>query len=76
MKYPKNKKVAFDIEQNEWRCTAYWGDDPDAVIVIRRNKKIFKKFHYPSYKIFNIAAHFGDIVEDFEKGMAIASSPF
>jgi len=76
MNYPKNKKVAFKIKEGDWNCVAYWGDGPDALVIIKHKGKHFKDFQYPAYKIFNIAAHFNDIIEDFERGLAIASSPF
>jgi len=76
MKKPENAKKAFEISEGEYTCVAWWGDGADALIVINRNGKKFKEFYYPSYKVFNIGAHFSDIVEDFERGMAIASSPF
>ena len=51
----------------------------DALIEVRYKDKILRSFEYPAYKIFNIAAHFSDIVDgelskdDKERGYKIAS---
>lgn len=42
---------------------AYWGDEPDARIEVERDGKPYSTYAYPSYRIFNIAAHFSDMVE-------------
>lgn len=71
-----NDKIAFTQEERGYKVTAWWGDSPNARVEILKDGKPYKEFEYPAYKIFNIAAHFGDIVDDFETGMNIASSPF
>jgi hypothetical protein len=35
----------------------------DALVEIKRNEKLLRRFLYPAYKIYNIAAHFSDIVD-------------
>ena len=35
----------------------------DALVEITKEGKIIKSFIYPSYKIYNIAAHFKDIID-------------
>jgi hypothetical protein len=35
----------------------------DALIEIKRDGEPYRRFLYPAYKIYNLAAHFGDIVE-------------
>ena len=56
-------KKAFDILDRGYRIRAYWGKSSDAKITIHKGKELYKKFEYPSYKIFNLAAHFADIVD-------------
>ena len=52
----------------------------DALFVIKHGNTFVRRFLYPAYKIFNIAAHFGDIVDgelskdDKERGYKIAGS--
>jgi len=52
----------------------------DALIEISYNGEIVREFLFPSYKIWNIAAHFSDIVDgelskdDKERGYAMAAS--
>ena len=40
----------------------------EAVVTIMKNLKLVKRFRFPSYKIWNIAAHVDDIVEGLERG--------
>jgi hypothetical protein len=35
----------------------------DALIEVSRDGKVIREFLYPAYKIWNIAAHFGEIVD-------------
>jgi len=52
----------------------------DALIQISYNGKIVREFIFPSYKIWNIAAHFSDIVDgelskdDKERGYVMAAA--
>jgi len=53
----------------------------DALIEVRKNGKLLRQFIFPAYKIWNIAAHFQDIVdgeltkEHKMAGYNIAASP-
>ncbi len=72
-------KIAFDIENRGYRIRAYWDEASDAKVTIHKGDELFKEFEYPAYKIFNLAAHFPDIVDgiisdEIEKGFAIAGS--
>jgi hypothetical protein len=58
-------KLAFEKTDRGFTIKAYWGDCADAEVEITRDGNTFKKFTYPSYKIFNLEAHFGDIVDGF-----------
>lgn len=56
-------KKVFDITDRGYRIRAYWGKPSDAKVTIHKGKELYKKFTYPAYKVFNLAAHFGDIVD-------------
>ena len=58
-----NKKLAFKRSYKNFTIKAFWGDESDAEIIILKDNKKFREFSYPAYKIFNLAAHFEDIVE-------------
>lgn len=61
----KKEKPEFDIDDRGFRARAWHIEDGngDALIEIQKDGKIYKEFKYPSYKIWNIAAHFSDIVD-------------
>ena len=65
------KNPAFNIFYEGFRAKAFYGKGKNrqyAWIEIRRSGKYYKSFKYPAYKIWNIAAHFPDIVmEEKEK---------
>ena len=50
----------------------------DAVIFIKYHGEVVREFIFPAYKIWNIAAHFNDIVdgeiENSSRGYALAAS--
>jgi hypothetical protein len=76
----KNEKLAFTWKEDfkGFNIRAYWGEGPDVRIEIIKNGKIYKEFSYPAYKIFNLQAHFEDIVEgelqNSNEGYVIAGS--
>ena len=72
-------KLAFDRQDRGFRIrTWYRVDDGDALVEITQGGKLRRHFLYPAYKIWNLAAHFGDIVDsEIAKnvdGYAIAGS--
>ncbi len=76
----KKTEPDYDIADRNFRVRA-WGDynnNGDALIEIQKDGKPYKEFEYPAYKIWNIAAHFSDIVDsELEKsneGYLIAGS--
>jgi hypothetical protein len=71
MKALTNEKLAFRKEYKGFEMKAFWGDEPDARIEITRDGKPYKTFSYPSYKIFNLAAHFIGIVDGELEGSDI-----
>lgn len=64
----ENKKPLFDITDRGYNVKAWYLRDTkiekgDALVEIRKNGELLKEFIFPAYKIYNIAAHFGDIVD-------------
>jgi hypothetical protein len=52
---------------------AYYLHQPegDALVEVYREGEPFRRFLYPAYKIWNLAAHFSDIVDgEIDGGMA------
>lgn len=81
----EKNKPEFDINDRDFNGKAWYLKNTeeskgDALIEIHYNKKLIRKFIYPAYKIWNIAAHFNDIVDgelslsDKERGYKIASA--
>ena len=62
-----------------WHLKVENGDALDALIEIKYKETLIRSFLFPSYIIWNIAAHFSDIVDgelskdDKERGYRIAS---
>lgn len=81
----KSEKPAFDINDRGFNVKAWYLKNTeqskgDSLIEVCCNGEMIRQFVYPSYKIWNIAAHFGDIVDeelsktDKERGYLIAGS--
>jgi len=81
----ENKKPEFDINDRDFNAKAWYlkdveGSKGDAIIEIRYKDKLIREFLFPGYKIWNIAAHFHDIVDgelskdDKSRGYRIAAS--
>lgn len=63
-----DEKPAFDITDRGFRVRAWYLEDVpeskgDALIWIEREGVLLREFEYPAYRIWNIAAHFCDIVD-------------
>ena len=62
-------KVAFDSSKQKYR--GYWvrasylikPHSGDSLIEIFKEDKMVRRFIFPAYKIYNIGAHFSDIVD-------------
>ena len=81
----KGKELVFDLTDRGFNVKAWYlnDDSGNALVKITKDGKLHRKFNWPAYKIFNIAAHFEDIVDgELEKtnnklsGYEIAGSPF
>lgn len=59
-------KVAFKETYKNYSVTAYYlgENNPNAKIVVKKDNTLYKEFLYPAYRIYNIQAHFGDMVEN------------
>lgn len=69
----QNETLAFahNKDYKGFNIKAYYGDGKDARIEIIKDGEIYKEFLYPAYKIFNLSAHFRDIVDgELEKSDA------
>ena len=60
-------KLAFEQKDRGYKVRAWYLKDKsagDALIQIFFGRKKIKEFPYPAYKIWNIAAHFSDMVDN------------
>ena len=79
----KSNKPLFDITDRGYNVKSWYLKDTgtekgDALVEIKKDNKTIRKFLFPAYKIWNIGAHFKDMVDseiakNF-KGYAIAAS--
>jgi len=65
-----NIAPVYDLEYKGFRVRAFLGleNDQDADIEITRHGEpygqVYRSFKYPAYRIWNIAAHFNEIIDD------------
>jgi hypothetical protein len=59
-------ELAYEQEDRGYIVQAWYRDDPgaDARIEIVRDGVLVREFDYPAYRIWNIAAHFDEIVDE------------
>ena len=80
----KEEKPVFEIEDRGFTCRAWYLEDTpeskgDALVEISFGGTVLRTFEWPAYKIWNIAAHFSDIVDgelsktDQERGYRMAA---
>lgn len=81
----EQEEPQFDIDNRGFNVKAWYlrnteASKGDALIEVRYGDKVIRRFLFSSYKIWNIAAHFDDIVsgelskDDQERGYRIAAS--
>jgi len=64
-KTPK-KKLAFETRKDRDFSLKAWylkDESSDALIELFYQDKLVREMKYPAYKIYNLAAHFSDIVD-------------
>lgn len=61
----KKGKEVFDVDYKGYYGKAWYLEEPkpDAVCEISKDGEIIQTLTCPAYKVFNVAAHFSDIVE-------------
>lgn len=64
----EKEKPEFDIDDRDFNVKAWYLKDTeeskgDALIEVKYKDKLIRQFLFPAYKIWNIAAHFSDIVD-------------
>lgn len=57
------KKLAYEMTERGYTVRAWYDDGPDSPVEITRGAEMLRTFSYPAYRIWNIAAHFSDIVD-------------
>ena len=83
----ETQEPLYNIDDRGFNVRAWYLKDSkklktngDALVEIRYDNKLIREFLYPAYKIYNIAAHFGDIVDgelsksNKERGYIVAGS--
>jgi hypothetical protein len=60
------RKLAYEKEDRGYVVRAWYGASPGdpASIEIRKGDEVVREFQYAAYRIWNIAAHFDEIVDD------------
>ena len=61
------KKPIFNIFDRGFRVKAFYGkgkDKADAYIEVRKNGRFYKRGRTLAYRVYNIAAHFSDMVDN------------
>ena len=70
---PKKDKLAFIEKDRGYSVKAWYLKKPnngDALIIVYKGRNKLREFLFPAYKIYNIAAHFSDIVNsEIEKNI-------
>jgi len=75
----------FDIDDRGYNVKAWFLKNTEtskgnALIEVKYNDTLVRRFLFPAYKIYNIAAHFSDVVDgelsktDKQRGYEIAAS--
>ena len=61
----KETEPVFELEERGYKVTVWNLKDNkgDAVVEITRGEELIREFLFPAYKVYNIAAHFSDIVD-------------
>jgi hypothetical protein len=81
----EKEEPVFSIDDRDFNIKVWYLEDTidskgDALVEIRYSNNLIREGLFPSYKIYNLAAHFSDIVDgelskdDKDRGYEIAAS--
>jgi hypothetical protein len=79
----EKEKLAFEQKDRDFKIKVFYLKEPnngDALVELYYGRKKVRKLLYPAYKIWNLSAHFSDIVDgelsqdDKSRGYRIAGS--
>jgi len=61
----KGKTLVFDLTDRGFNVKAWYLNDDSgkALVKITKDGELHRTFKWPAYKIFNISAHFKDIID-------------
>ena len=66
------EQPVFDITEGVWRMTGSYADENN--IIIYKDGKHYKTVTFPTYKIWNLVAHFDEVIEGLEEEASGESS--
>lgn len=58
------RRIAFEVVDRGYTVRAFYQDNHVARIEITKGPETIRQLDYPAYKIWNVAAHFSEIVDD------------
>lgn len=69
-------KIAIQGEKGGLTFTAWYLIEPggEALVEIARGDEVLRRFLWPAYKVWNIAAHADEIAQDMEAGLEAAGA--
>lgn len=77
----KKEKLAFEQKDRNFKIKVWYLEEPNdgnALVQLFYGRKMIRKMLYPGYKIWNLSAHFSDIVdgelENSDRGYQIAGA--
>lgn len=57
--------TAFIRSYRGFTIRAYYRPGPNATIIIKDQGAPFREFEYPAYRIWNLSAHFGEMIDHY-----------
>lgn len=68
---PLKKEPVYELTERGYTLRGWYGggDGAPGRIEVTRDGKIVREVYCPSYRIWNYAAHFGEIVDDLESAL-------
>ena len=79
----KDEKPIFSLDNRDFNIKAWYAQDipeskGDAIVELSYKGEVVRDIIYPAYKVYNLAAHFDDIVDseinNDDRGYQIAGS--